>query len=909
MRTVYVKSSLERDPLYRQQTLILQEGDRRLVRKIPVGEAAREHLRDYGRNRKLLEESLRPDGRIRILPCQENADGSVDFPFCANPTLEEKLRGLSAADYVNSLLAFQKALEEAFGTVDFSADSDFTDFFGAHPVLEKAEGLRSLRITDVDLRFDNVFCALPEGEAEEEKKDAYTLIDYEWVLHFPVPLPFVFYRALILDGAFHAFTEAERRQIREAMGITEALEGAFARMDAAFLAAVSPAETRLDYYATHATAITRVNHRLDWMLRRTVLQSRSRLSPGRYEDTSWYRAIRNSGAWGNQAWQALRRAARKRNAFGLLCSLGISLFRSGPAATGRKIRHWIRADKAQRAYIRSLRLTEEERASQSMERFPRRITFSVLVPLYNTPLSFLREMIDSVLDQTYRDWELCLADGSDEAHGEVGEYCLRLAETDDRIKYRRLEHNGGISENTNACMEMATGEYFVLFDHDDLLHPSALYENMKAICDEDADFVYSDEAVFASPHRDRWISTHFKPDFSPENLLSNNYICHLSVFRASLLEQAGRFRPDYDGSQDHDLILRLTGAARKVVHIPQILYYWRSHAGSVASDIGVKTYAISAGQRAVADFCGSRGEKVWVESTPVFPTLYRVRFPLQQAPSLRIILQFGEGQDPEAYLRSFLPSLNYFSVAVTVLVSGNAQPTETFPCEVLFVADTYASRRDALSAVAAGCGEEMLLFLNPDLRPVSWNWLQEMLSLAIREDIGAVGAREIFEDGTLRHGGLVLGLGKRRLVGRNQLGEPAVSGGYFGQQAVLQDVTAVSAECMMIRRDRFEKVGGFSPTYQNTLFDVDLCLKLKDTGCRNLVTPFAEMKGGRRKSFSLDYGSEEATYGADALSLRETWARRLAAPDPYYNPNLTLDEPDYSISCVKNEWALAEYKG
>ena len=171
MRTVYVKSSLERDPLYRQQTLILQEGDRRLVRKIPVGEAAREHLRDYGRNRKLLEESLRPDGRIRILPCQENADGSVDFPFCANPTLEEKLRGLSAADYVNRLLAFQEALEEAFGTVDFSADSDFTDFFGAHPALEKAEGLRSLCITDVDLRFDNVFCALPEGEAEEEKKD------------------------------------------------------------------------------------------------------------------------------------------------------------------------------------------------------------------------------------------------------------------------------------------------------------------------------------------------------------------------------------------------------------------------------------------------------------------------------------------------------------------------------------------------------------------------------------------------------------------------------------------------------------------------------------------------------------------------------------------------------------------
>lgn len=893
MRTVYVKSSLERDPLYRQQTLILQEGDRRLVRKIPVGEAAREHLRDYGRNRKLLEESLRPDGRIRILPCQENADGSVDFPFCANPTLEEKLRGLSAADYVNRLLAFQEALEEAFGTVDFSADSDFTDFFGAHPALEKAEGLRSLRITDVDLRFDNVFCALPEEEAEEEKKDAYTLIDYEWVLHFPVPLPFVFYRALILDGAFHAFTEAERRQIREAMGITEALEGAFARMDAAFLAAVSPAETRLDYYATHATAITRVNHRLDWMLRRTVQQSRSRLSPGRYEDTACYRALTKPAQWTRAAGRAMRRAAKKRNAVGLLCSAALHLKRVGVKATLRKAARHVPAKLAEKGYIRLLAMTEEEKEEQRLQIFPRGITFSILVPLYNTPLPFLREMIDSVLDQTYRDWELCLADGSDEAHGEVGEYCLRLAETDARIKYRRLEHNGGISENTNACMEMATGEYFVLFDHDDLLHPSALYENMKAICDEDADFVYSDEAVFASPYRDRWISTHFKPDFAPENLLSNNYICHLSVFRASLLEQAGRFRPDFDGSQDHDLILRLTGAARKVAHIPKVLYYWRSHAGSVASDIGVKTYAISAGRRAVEDFCASRGERVTVESTPVYPTLYRVRFPLATTPSLRLVLRFGAGQDPVGTLRTLIPRLNYSNLAITAIVSGQA-PDFSAPACTLDWRGCGANRCEDLAAAAAEAGEDVLLFMDPDLVPAGGTWVREMLSLATRENIGAVGARAVFTDDTIRHAGLVLGLGSRRLVGRTQFGVPVETGGYFGQLTVLENVSAVSAECLMVRRDRFEKVGGFDSAYQDTLFDADLCLALRETGCRNLVTPFAELKGGNRKHFSLDYGREASSYEADALLFRQTWAARLAEGDPYYNPNLTLDGGDYS---------------
>ena len=322
-------------------------------------------------------------------------------------------------------------------------------------------------------------------------------------------------------------------------------------------------------------------------------------------------------------------------------------------------------------------------------------------------------------------------DGSDGEHAEVGDFCRRAAEEDSRIRYRHLERNGGISENTNACMEMAGGEYFVLFDHDDLLHPSALYENMKAICEQDADFIYSDEAVFASPDRKRWISIHFKPDFAPEDLLTNNYICHLTVFRASLLEKAGRFRSAYDGSQDHDLILRLTGCATKVVHLPKVLYYWRSHAASVAGDIGAKTYAVSAGQRAVRDYLAARGENVSVESCPLFPTLYRTRFPLPEAPSVRIILFFEPRQDAAGYLKALAPTLTDAEAAFTAIVSG---PVPEGPVLAAYPVDwmpaAEGGRAASLTAAAAQAKEDYLLFLAPSLLPTGAGWLRVILAPA-----------------------------------------------------------------------------------------------------------------------------------------------------------------------------------
>ena len=247
----------------------------------------------------------------------------------------------------------------------------------------------------------------------------------------------------------------------------------------------------------------------------------------------------------------------------------------------------------------ALRKTEEETVFEYMP------LISILVPLFNTDEKMLREMLESVLWQTYKKWELCLADGSDDAHAYVGDVVRSYGE--DRFKYVKLTKNEGISGNTNECLKLATGEYIGLFDHDDILHPEALYLYVKAINEQQADYLYCDETTFKSGNIDHMLTMHFKPDYAVDNLRANNYICHFSVFKRTLLEGTELFRTKFDGSQDHDMILRLTDRAEHIVHVPRLLYYWRCHSGSVASNISAKEYAIAAAKGAVADHLRSHG--------------------------------------------------------------------------------------------------------------------------------------------------------------------------------------------------------------------------------------------------------------------------------------------------------------
>ena len=607
----------------------------------------------------------------------------------------------------------------------------------------------------------------------------------------------------------------------------------------------------------------------------------------RTENGSFFRKVRES----------IRTVARKDNLLGYCCSMLVISFRENPKTAWAKVVQ-ARIDMDARALKRFGR-----RLGQSADR-PRKtakgnpaIRISVLVPLYNTPAGFLEEMIRSVQAQTWPNWELCLADGSDEHHPEVRETCERLAAEDPRIRYRKLEENKGISENTNACIDLATGNYLALLDHDDLLHPEALAEAAKAIREEGADFIYTDEVVFDSPDKGKLITTHFKPDYAPDNLLTNNYICHLSVFKVSLLEKAGRFRPACDGSQDYDIILRLTDCAEQVVHVPRALYFWRSHAASTASGIGAKSFAAEAGKTALEDFLRNRkGLEVSVESAPEYPTLYHVSYPVEESDRVDLILDLTGKTDEEIQntLRAVYDRTAWERVSVTVI--SDAELAEVpMPWPVHRVDGRGKSRPKRLNEAAEAGTGAFLVFLDATLIPENRDWLREMVMLARREEIGAVSGKSFLADGRIRHGGLILRLGKNGLAGRACFRIDGTTGGYFGQLAVVEDFSIVSGECMAVSREKFSASGGFDPDYLDTLFDADLCLKLRKKGYRNLFTPYARFRGGNAADYCLDYGRESKAYRTDGQTFRAKWKTVLAKPDPCYNPNLTEKKGNYNV--------------
>lgn len=553
-------------------------------------------------------------------------------------------------------------------------------------------------------------------------------------------------------------------------------------------------------------------------------------------------------------------------------------------------------------------ITPERRKREEAYEFPQKIKISILVPLYNTPKQFLVEMIKSVTDQTYKNWELCLADGSDDEHAFVGEYCRSLAKDDSRIVYKKLEKNEGISENTNACIKMASGEYIALFDHDDVLHPSALFEAMKAICEHGAEYVYTDEATFAGENLNDIITYHFKPDFAPDNLLANNYICHFSVFKASLLDKVGVFRSKYDGSQDHDLILRLTDAASKVYHVRKLLYFWRSHKNSVAMDINSKTYAIEAGKSAVHDFLESKGYNVVVTSSAAHPTIYRLQYELNGTPKISVIIPNKNHLSDLIHCVESILNFSTYTNYEIIIVDNQSDDENLFNyyTELEKLGNVRVLKYDkpfnysAINnyAVSQATGE-YLLFLNNDTQIISNNWMEEMLMYAQRGDVGAVGGKLFYANDTVQHGGVILKLGEDRVAGHSHFGCPRNNPGYMGKMFYSQDVSAVTAACMMVPKDVFEKVNGFDEELAVAYNDIDFCLKIRELGKLIVFTPYCELYHYESLSRGKDTEKKNRERFIEEKKLfLDRWQSVLDKGDPYYNPNLSLDE-GYAVDVDK----------
>lgn len=553
---------------------------------------------------------------------------------------------------------------------------------------------------------------------------------------------------------------------------------------------------------------------------------------------------------------------------------------------------------------------EERRREEENYSFERKVKISILVPLFNTPEQFLKEAIESVKSQTYQNWELCLADGSDDAHGYVGEVCRQYAEGDARILYSRLIKNEGISGNTNQCLKMATGEYIGLLDHDDILHPSVLFEYVKAINEQNADYLYCDETTFKSGNIDRMLTMHFKPDYAIDNLRANNYICHFSVFKKTLLDGDELFRPQFDGSQDHDMILRLTDRAERVVHIPKLMYYWRCHEGSVASNIEAKPYAIEAARGAVADHLRRHGyDHFRISSTRAFETIFKIRYEIIGSPKISIVIPNKDHvEDLQRCINSILEKSTYDNYEI-VVVENNSTSEKTFAYyeslkdNAKITVVTYASKADEgfnYSKVnnfgASKCSGEYILLLNNDTEVITVNWLEELLMYAQRRDVACVGAKLYYPDKTIQHAGVVLGLGAHRTAGHSHYMQHRDNLGYMGRLCYAQNVSAVTGACLMVKKSIFEEIGGLGEDFAISLNDVDLCLKAREKGYLNVFTPFAELYHYESASRGSDMSGENAErYNKESEYFRTKWAEVLAKGDPYYNPNFSLDKSDFSL--------------
>lgn len=555
---------------------------------------------------------------------------------------------------------------------------------------------------------------------------------------------------------------------------------------------------------------------------------------------------------------------------------------------------------------------DEARAKEERETvFDRMIKISILVPLYNTPEPFLRDMITSVLNQTYQNWELCLADGSDAEHGEVGRICREYLEKDSRIVYQKLLKNEGISGNTNECLKLATGEYIGLFDHDDILHPSTLYEYVKAVNEQDADYIYCDETTFKNGDINKMLTMHFKPDYAVDNLRANNYICHFSVFAKRLLEGEELFRSRFDGSQDHDMILRMTDRAKHIVHIPKLLYYWRCHEGSVASGIDAKPYVVAAAKGAVADHLRRHGfTHFQITSTRAFETIFKIRYEIIGDPMISIVIPNKDhAADLKRCVTSILEKSTYENYEIVIVENGS----ET---KEIFEYYTSLKEYDNIRVVTYEKPEgqngfnysavnnfgvkqtkgDYILLLNNDTEVITVNWMEELLMYAQREDVGAAGAKLYYGNKTIQHAGVVLQLGAHRTAGHSHYGQSRENLGYMGRLCYAQNVSAVTGACLLVKKSLFEEVGGLDESFAISLNDVDFCLKLREKGLLNVFTPFAELYHYESVSRGLDDSGEKAErYNRESAHFREKWKTVLEKGDPYYNPNFSLDRSDFAL--------------
>ena len=551
-------------------------------------------------------------------------------------------------------------------------------------------------------------------------------------------------------------------------------------------------------------------------------------------------------------------------------------------------------------YIPNARKLKKQRA----EKLDYEPCISIIVPTYKTPEKFLKEMIDSVRNQSYENWELCIGDGSvteDTVKNVVESYQKK----DKRIKMLCLSENLGIAGNTNAALSIATGDYIALLDHDDILAPDALYEVVKWMNEhykDETDVIYTDEDKVSFDLKD-YFEPHFKSDYNLDLIRSNNYICHLFVAGKSIVDQVGGFRKEYDGSQDYDFILRCIEQSKHVEHVPKVLYHWRCHPGSTAANQESKMYCYEAGKRAIEDHLKRMGEDDCQVVMTEHLGFYHVIYPIREQKKVSIIIPNKDQKEIlERCIESIIQKTDYKNYEI-IIVENNSTTNEIFEyyktieqrenIRVVIWKDKFNYYAINNFGVRYANGE-YLLFLNNDIEVIRENWLSEMLANVQRKEVGIVGAKLLYPDNMVQHAGVIIGMGG--IAGHPLSRHPADDCGYFARGIIQQNLNAVTAACMLTKKEVYEKVNGFEEKLAVAFNDIDLCLKVRKAGY--LIVYDSEALLYHHESISRgkeDTLEKRNRFEGEVDYMAKKWKDVLEKGDEYYNPNLSLLSGNFEL--------------
>lgn len=551
--------------------------------------------------------------------------------------------------------------------------------------------------------------------------------------------------------------------------------------------------------------------------------------------------------------------------------------------------------------------TKEELQEQKNTKFKINPKISIIIPMYNTPVNFFEELVDNLIGQTYSNWELCLADGSPEENKELE----KIYKKDERIKYKFIGENKGIAGNTNEALSLVTGDFVALLDHDDLLPLFSLYEIVKCINENpDAEFIYTDEDKFEKLGGKRY-DPYFKSDFASDTLRANNFICHFSVFKKELMDKLGGFRSEYDGAQDYDILLRMSEETNKIVHIPKILYHWRVHALSTAKAGGTaKPYAYEAGIKAIQDHINRLGLKGTVEQGNTLGT-YKINYEVIGNPKVSIIIPNKDYINTLKVCLNSLKKLTTYENYEIIVVENNSEESETFEyykkidgkdkIKVVYFPEKEFNYSKIINFGVKNSTGDYIIQLNNDTELMTPNWIQEMLGFAQREDVGAVGVELFYPDNTIQHAGIIIGIGG--VAGHVFKNLPKGIHGYFSKDAMIQNLSAVTAACIMTPKSIYDDVDYMDEKFKVAFNDVDFCLKIREKGKLIVYNPFVQFKHYESKSRGFeDTPEKKERFQAEIDRFHDKWQSVLDKGDPYYNINLRLDNDQCAIRTEKVEY-------